>query len=251
MAVIAVAVSAAPARADVIGRNHPNALWRVVHGLCVTDQKLLGLPAPCRRVDLRQGWALVKDSEQRSHLLLVPLRRISGIESPALQERGSPNYWQYAWDQRGEFAALVGKPTPREDIGMAVNSLYGRTQNQLHIHIDCLRPGVVQTLGFQLPFIGPAWSPLRGTVLTGYRARLLLGAELGTRDPFKLLARASSAARSDMTAQTLVVAAVTLRDGRPGFVLMAHEAQLPDWDVAGGEGLLDHSCAVLGGQRRR
>ncbi|XLM23386.1 CDP-diacylglycerol diphosphatase, partial [Chromobacterium piscinae] len=30
-----------------------------------------------------------------------------------------------------------GEPLPRQAVSLAINSQYGRSQNQLHIHISC------------------------------------------------------------------------------------------------------------------
>ena len=225
----------------------PNALWHVVHDLCVTDAKVSGSPAPCSKVDLGQRYAVLKDIRGDTQLLLIPTDRVTGIEDPQLLAAGSPNYWQDAWDALPLFAQRTGKPTGREDVGLAINSFYGRTQNQLHIHIDCVRPGVQRILAANQARIGTRWSDF-DVPLTGhhYRVRRLEGADFGARDPFKLLADADPAARADMGKQTLVAIGETFADGRPGFILLVDHASLAPLDKAAGEELLDHSCAILG-----
>lgn len=238
-------LAALSACASPLGRNDPHALWRVVHGLCVRDERLLHLPTPCLAVNLKEGWAVVKDPRARSHLLLVPTRRISGLEDPILQQPGAPNYWELAWEQRPWLNRLVGRPVPRDDVGLAINSIYGRSQDQLHIHLDCVRPSVAEALDDQLASIGPAWAQLRGRVLAGFVGRRLDGEDFGDRDPFKLLARGSPDARRNMAAETLAAVPVTFAGGRPGFVLLARAAQLQANDAAAAEGLLDHTCAIV------
>ena len=176
-----------------------NALWHVVHDLCVTDMKISGLPAPCVAVDLKGGYAVLKDIRGQTELLLIPTRRITGIESPNLLEPGGPNYWQAAWQARDLFEKRVGRPVPREDVALAINSIYGRTQDQLHIHIDCVRPDVARALKADQSAIGLRWSALR-VKFSGhrYRVRRLRGADLGARDPFLLLADGDPRARADM-----------------------------------------------------
>jgi len=225
----------------------PNALWHVVHDLCVTDAKVSGSPAPCSKVDLGQRYAVLKDIRGDTQLLLIPTDRVTGIEDPQLLAAGSPNYWQDAWDALPIFVARTAKPTRREDVGLAINSLYGRTQNQLHIHIDCVRPTVQQALQANQARIGAHWSDFE-VPLTGhhYRVRRLEGADFGARNPFKLLADADPAARADMGKQTLVAIGETFADGRPGFILLVDHASLDPLDKAAGEQLLDHSCAILG-----
>jgi CDP-diacylglycerol pyrophosphatase len=225
--------------------RHPNALWRVVHDLCVTDRRLTGLPAPCLAVNLREGWAVVKDARERSHVLLVPTRRVSGIESPALLAPAARNYWAYAWDARRYFQRLVGRPVPRGDFALVINSRYGRTQDQLHIHIDCLLPPVAAALGRATAHVGAAWAPLEEP-LAGqiFEARRVDGVALD-RNPFKLLAKGDLSARADMGAYALAAVGEVFPDGEAGFILLAHRAELARGDRGVGEGLLDHKCRIV------
>jgi len=226
--------------------GHPNALWHIVHDLCVADMKARGGPAPCSMVSLSGGYAVLKDIQGATQYLLLPTAHITGIESPALLEPASPNYWQASWSARSLFEQKVGRPVPREDVGLAVNSLYGRTQNQLHIHIDCVRAEVRQTIADQGEALTDHWSYLRiGPSGAAYHARWIAGADLGARDPFKLLAHEDALARSDMGSETLALVGARRRDGAPGFVLLSHHADPARGDVAAGEELLDHRCAVL------
>ena len=223
---------------------HPNALWRVVHDLCVPDKKVSGLAAPCMAVDLAHGHAIVTDPGHRTQVLFVPTTRISGIESARLLAAASPNYWQAAWQARWAFERRLGRNLPREDIALAVNSRSGRTQEQLHIHIDCVRADVRRALQNHEGEIGAAWADLP-VDLAGhrYRVRRLKSADLGARDPFKLLADDPKAA-ADMGRQTLVMVGATFEDGSPGFVLLSDRADLARGDKAAGEDLLDHACGV-------
>lgn len=230
------------------GARHSNALWHVVHDLCVTDSRLTGLPAPCLAVSRRGGYAVLKDLVGRTQVLLIPTARVEGIESPKLLADRAPNYWQAAWKARRFFERQVGGPVGREDIGMAINSAYGRSQDQLHIHIDCVRSDVKVALAAHEDEIGESWSAFP-PVLAGarYMARRLEGPELGDRDPFKLLA-SDRAARADMGAWTLAVIGARLEGGRPGFILLAAQGGVAANPEGASEGLLDHSCALLNSQ---
>ncbi|MBV9510748.1 MAG: CDP-diacylglycerol diphosphatase [Caulobacteraceae bacterium] len=231
---------------DRTAAAHPNALWHIVHDLCIPDMKTRGGPAPCSVVNLSGGYAVLKDIQGATQYLLLPTAHITGIESPALLDPASPNYWQAAWSARSLFEQKIGRPAPREDVGLAVNSLYGRTQNQLHIHIDCVRADVRQTIADHGEAITDRWSYLRiGPSDAAYHVRWIAGADLGARDPFKLLAREDALARTDMGRETLVLIGARRRDGAPGFVLLSHRADLARGDQAAGEELLDHRCAVL------
>ena len=95
---LAAILGAAPA-----GASHPNALWRVVHDLCVTDMKMTGLPAPCLVVDRHRGFAILKDLKGRTQILLIPTKRVSGIESSKLmRSRMRPTIG----NRRGSRAAI-------------------------------------------------------------------------------------------------------------------------------------------------
>ena len=234
-----------PAEGTPLLDSHPNALWRVVHDLCAVDRRVLGLPEPCLAVHLREGWAVVKDTRQRTHILVVPTRRIPGIESRFLLEPGAPNYWRDAWKARSYFERLLGRPAPRGDYALVINSLYGRTQDQLHIHIDCIQPLVAEALREAAPDVGPAWAPLE-TPIAGQRfeARRINGEDL-ERNPFKLLATGIPDARTNMGQYTLAAVPMTFPGGEPGFILLARRADLAHGDPANGESILDNQCLLL------
>jgi len=222
----------------------PDALWRIVHTLCVTDMRVSGSPAPCARVDLAKRYAVLKDIRGDTQLLLIPTDRLSGIEAPQLLAADAPNYFADAWDARPLFEARAKTAVPREDIALAINSIYGRSQQQLHIHIDCVRPDVRDALAAHADAIGRRWRllefPLAGR---HYQAMRIEGEELGDRSPFKLLAE-QPGARADMGRETLAVIGVSA-DGRPGFVLLSDRADLTTMDQGAAEDLQDHSCKVL------
>ncbi|HSZ51493.1 MAG TPA: CDP-diacylglycerol diphosphatase [Caulobacteraceae bacterium] len=234
-----------PAEGTPVLDNNPGALWRVVHDVCVVDRRLLGLPAPCVAVHLREGWAVVKDTREPTHILVVPTRRVAGIESRSLLEPGAPNYWRDAWKARGYFERLLGRPAPRGTFAMVINSLYGRTQDQLHIHIECLQPEVAEALKEAAPDVGAAWAPL-DVSLAGqrYEARRIDGEDLD-QNPFKLLASGDPEARANMGIYSLAAIPETFAAGEPGFILLARRANLAHGDAANGEHILDFQCSLL------
>jgi CDP-diacylglycerol pyrophosphatase len=239
--------AAGPAQAD------PNALWNIVHGQCVPDQTEKSDPAPCAAVDLAEGVALLKDLHGATQYLLIATQRLGGIESPEILAAGAPNYWDDAWRLRHFVEDRAGKPIPRDEIGMAINSPYGRSQNQFHIHIDCVLPAVRDALRANEAKIGPTWSDLDADIVGHhYRAMRLDGDDLGERNPFKILADNDPAARADMARETLAVIGMVFGDGKPGFVLLSSRAPTGlsgtlgmGSGIASSEVLLDHDCAVL------
>jgi CDP-diacylglycerol pyrophosphatase len=128
---------------------------------------------------------------------------------------------------------------------MAINSRFGRTQDQLHIHIDCLAPQVARAIRDAAPHLGAAWRPIAEPLSDEiFEARRLDGDTL-ERNPFKLLAKGDPAARADMGEYAMGVVGEVFPDGRPGFVLLAHRADLQRGDRGVAEALMDHRCLVL------
>src|SRR5258708_14403718 len=120
----------------------PSALWKIIDGKCVPDMRDHNDPAPCTVVNLAIGFVILKDRYGATQFLTMPTVRTPGIEDPALLAPAAPNYWDPAWRARALTENLAGKPLPRESLSLAVNSAYGRSQDQLHIHIDCVRRDV-------------------------------------------------------------------------------------------------------------
>jgi CDP-diacylglycerol pyrophosphatase len=242
VAAVAVALCG---RAVTPHAESPNALWEIVHGRCVPDQRQHGDPNPCVKVDLADGYAILKDRNGASQFLLIPTQWITGIESHALLAPRARNYFATAWQARGLVEKALGHPTPRGTLSLAVNSELSRSQNQLHIHIDCIRADVRDALKDEAAKIGSRWAPL-DIWLFGhhYSAMRVAGTTLAGHNPFKLLAHGVPGAATDMGHYTLVVVGMTFADGKPGFVVLADRADPAHGDNAGGEELQDHACAL-------
>jgi CDP-diacylglycerol pyrophosphatase len=237
--VAGIAIAALPACAD------SNALKKIVIDQCVPHQQAGKGPAPCAEVDLKGGFAVLKDKRGNTQFLLIPTTVVTGIEDRHTLMPDAPNYFAAAWAARRFTEKQAGKPIPRDDIGLSVNSAYGRSQNQLHIHMDCIRPDVRQALKDNDAKIGTTWAPL-DVDLVGhrYRAMRLVGAEL-ERNPFKVLSEGDEEAGAGMGRETLTLVGAVFPDGKPGFYLLADRASITAMDSAASESLLDHGCAVL------
>ncbi len=221
----------------------PHALWRIVHERCVPDAQRDGDPSPCAVLDQRGGYAVLKDRVGAEQFLLIPTARLSGIESPELLREGVPNYFADAWSQAALVGGRLHRDLPREDLSLAINSAYGRSQDQFHIHIDCVSRPVRAALSAGLGAITTEWRAL-AVPLAGhrYRARRIVGAALGATDPFRLLAASLDDPARQMGRHTLVL--VGARLPAPGFILLDDQVDMPHLDRASGEELQDHSCAV-------
>lgn len=237
----ALALAAGPARAA-----NPDALWQIVSRQCVPGSIDKGDPAPCAMVDHERGFVLLKDIVGAAQYLLIPTRRLAGIESPELlsQQQDAPNYWRYAWEQHDRVGAALGRPLEPDQVGLEVNSAAARSQLQLHIHIDCMRADMPQRLRRHRrdPFY--QWMPL---MLAGHRNRVmrLSGDALQRHDPFKLAARDADVAGA-MAAQSLLLTGARFDHGEEGFYLIDMPVNFDKGERGSAEVLLDHDCAIAG-----
>jgi CDP-diacylglycerol pyrophosphatase len=119
-----------------------------------------------------------------------------------------------------------------------VNKAHSRGQDQFHIHIECLRQEVFDSLRAGAEQVTERWSALSVAGFT-YDALRISGPSLDGANPFELLANAKAEARSHIGDYTLVVTGMQFKTG-PGFILLAGTGPT-------GELLLDSSCAVAGG----
>lgn len=236
----AAALAAQPARADRL------ALWTIVHGQCAAHAEAGQGPAPCERIDLAhgddQGVALLKDRVGIAQFLAIPTRRVTGVEDPLALDPAAPNYFAFAWGARDALAARLGRALPREDVSIAINSAFARSQDQLHLHLDCVDPAVAATLAGDLESLDDNWrpmaEPLKGRV---YWARRVLSDDLSGVRPLALLADGVPDAKAHMADESLIVIGATFAGG-PGFALLADRAELTQGGHA--EDLQDHNCAV-------
>ena len=209
----------------------PDALWKIVNGRCVPNAAA-GNPAPC--VEVQPDYAVLKDVVGTTQFLLIPTARIAGIESPAVLGPAAPNFFAAAWDARHHVEERAGKALPRDAVALAINPPGARSQNQLHIHIDCLQPDVRLALQTLSPAGG--WTVLPNSLAGQKYAVLAVPGEHLSPNPFDLLAQGLPGASSQMDQYTLVVV------GRSdGFLLLAGRI---GEGRGHGEDLQDHSCAL-------
>jgi CDP-diacylglycerol pyrophosphatase len=218
-----------------------DALKQIVEEQCLVHWRETHSPAPCAEVDLEDparpdaGYAVLADRKGGAHFLLIPTETLSGIESPALAAPGALNYFAAAWKARERLASVLGRPVPRDAVGLAVNPPRARSQAQLHIHIECLRGDVFAALRKEEMHLGESWTPI-SFAGANYWARSILAEGLERDDPLRLLAARPPVPGTVLGDYTLVVAGAQLRRG-PGFILLAST-------TAAGELLLDSTCSA-------
>ena len=86
--------------------------------------------------------------------LALPRARVTGIEDPSRPD----GIWPFAWD------VARARIADEREIGLAINPKVARTQNQMHVHLLRLKPGVRARLDDALAQDPPSW-PDAGVVV--------------------------------------------------------------------------------------
>ncbi len=203
----------------------------------------------------KNGYAVIKDRAGAFQYLLIPTDPVTGIESPALLDPRAGKYWSGAWRARSRLDALAGPilppdmhgRIPREDVALAVNSPFARSQDQLHIHIDCVDGDVQKALRAVADTFEPGkWLSLSGALKSHwYQATRLSEAELGQTNLFRLVADLRPDDPGLMGATTIVVVGAPGDDAANLYDLV-DRVDPTNRDAANGEELMDHGCSVLG-----
>jgi CDP-diacylglycerol pyrophosphatase len=117
----------------------PNTLWSLAQ-CCVAD---MNSNPSCIEYDKENKFVVVKDNAAAKPVayLIIPSLKVTGIEDALVFTAPVVNFWQYGWQTAPDHLRK-----PAANTGLAINSIEGRSQNQLHIHISCVRPAVALTL---------------------------------------------------------------------------------------------------------
>lgn len=221
-----------------------DALRQIVQDQCLIHWTQKHDPAPCERVFLpdsrgeHSGFAVLADRKGGAHYLLIPTQTLAGIDGSELLDPDSPNYFAEAWHARDLITKFVGHPVPRTAVGLAINTARARSQDQFHVHIECLRQDVVESLRKVAEQVDTVWAPV-SVAGSSYQAQRIMGEGLDGANPFELLANLNPEVRHHMGDYTLLVAGMQFKSG-PGFVVLTGTGPT-------GELLLDASCSVAGG----
>jgi CDP-diacylglycerol pyrophosphatase len=244
LAVFAVFLLAGAGSAYGLSRD---ALWAVGRA-CVAGYQLTGLSFPCLAVNIAQGeaegYVVVQLPFGDRDTVLMPTRRMSGIEDPFLASDKAPNYIAMAWAERGRLAQITRRALEHRDIGLAINSRQTRSQDQLHIHIACVAAPLKSFLTKITEGLPPrAWTKLpRRIWAQQYWAYPLSADDLLHGNPLRLVTELQPTISSRR--DSITVAVVGLGPStRPSFVILAAATE-PERGrgQSSAEKLLDHAC---------
>ncbi|MDV6277508.1 CDP-diacylglycerol diphosphatase [Rhodococcus erythropolis] len=206
-----------------------NKLWQLVHDECVPHQQAgQNPPEPCAQVNIAggvdHGDAVLKSKDDAREFLLIPTAEITGIEAPAILAPGVTNYFASAWTARSFVENHRKETIPRDAMSLEINPATHRSQNQLHIHIDCVTEQVYKTLTDHKSEIGTSWAPFPKQLASHNFDAMAVGGDKLTVDPFKLLWDSIPASKDKhevMADSTLAVVGKTDSSGNPdGFILL-------------------------------
>lgn len=217
---------AARAEAPITAQHGRDGLLKAMQK-CVAAHHAGGpLPKPCEHVSSR-GYVVMK--ETRKEHLFVPTMVLKGVEDPAILKNNARPYWLYAWAQARRYFK-ADKPW---QIGLAINSKVGRSQDQLHIHMACMKRSVSNALHHAR--LSSSWSKLslgKHTYFVRHVPNLA-----GANDPFRLVYRKVRSKAGQMQYQTIVVTGA-----KTGYYVLndyLHQA-----NRGHGEELLDKGCGA-------
>src|SRR5215210_2791457 len=220
---------------------HREALWVVLQS-CIVAHKTAGIPFPCLAVNLGTdagpGYAVLRAPFSATRVLVIPVEKVEGIESPILQQADARTYWRAALDARHFVTDAVGGRIALGEVVLAVNSSVGRSQDQLHIHLDCVKPSVRFALQRRAAAFTARWTPITVALEGARYYGLKVGAsQVDGFNPFASLASLPGA-RKDLRATSLAVVSAPSNDLSGGFYVLAYRGRRSPV-----EKLLDPSCS--------
>ena len=206
---IVLAACATPERATTQGASNqagacklasaPNTLTSLAR--CCAES--LASNPSCREYNPDRGFVIIKDNapDKPDAYLIMPVATVSGIEDPQVFRSPVANFWQYGFEEAKPFLRVPDRVT-----ALAINSEYGRTQNQLHIHISCVRPDVIAVLERARRLGRDPTQPMQLRLRPenhSYRA-VVVRELLGNDSPFSIVAKMPGAAET-MGRQSIAV----------------------------------------------
>ena len=225
-------------------------LWQVVQ-TCVANHALTGAAFPCLEVNLSdgedRGYVILRPPVGKPDTILSPTQEILGVEDPSLRTLTAPNYFEDAWNSRAFLSDEDQTPLAHDDVALAVNSRFSRSQDQLHIHIGCISRQAKQTLRAIAPQLPEnKWAPIKERMQGfGFWGRRVAQETLADVNPFRLAAEGFPDETKSSAQSAIIVAGTQLADGRNEFVLLVSR---PDpfrlSRPFAAEDFLDASCSL-------
>lgn len=222
------------------GNAGATTLWKIINQRCVPNFKQTHHPAPCIKVNLKQSFAIYKADKGTMQYLLLPLQPIAGIESEQSSNRSATDYLALGWQERRIVAKTYGSSLSDDWLAVSINSVLGRSQNHLHLHLSCLRKDSrASLLQWSKTASANVWQPIR-LRNHDYLARIMSLSQMREEPLLARIAREIPLFRQHPGEYG--VAMTGLQDGR--MVLLVVKQAVLKMNFAHPEELQDHACSM-------
>lgn len=219
--------------------------------LCAANYAVTGASFPCLAVDTgrgsNRGDVILRAPNDKTQVLVVPIAKTEAVKG-AMHSWKEPNFFQDAWRARKYVIAAAHHRLADHDIGLALNARPMRSQDQLHIHVDCVAQVTTNQLRRHDDEVYPGqWSKLRFPLMGRYYWAMRLSSDLGRNDVVALAADLFELSPGAFESIGLAVIPRLVEKEPLGFYLLADQ-YIPHRDPNGGygEALLDHTCSADG-----
>ncbi len=222
-------------------------LWRNVQQRCLAGAT--ATHPDCAQVDRSRGLVLYKDAIGTSHYLVIPAHPVTGVEDGKAWDGGGASPWAFGWEARGIVGRSLGKSLPDDMLGLAINSRSSRSQDQLHIHLDCISAAARTFVNGASGPIGTDWTALRFAGKP-VRARFIpADAPVLSADPFALVGGRAEGAAASRTAvpppdRGIFVTYARNHRGQPGFVVVDQPVDAAAGSNGHASDFLDRRCRL-------
>jgi CDP-diacylglycerol pyrophosphatase len=203
--------------------------------LAVQCSKDIAAVSDCRSFTTndKQEYIILKDNapQKPEGFLLIPVQPVTGVDDEQIFSAPFADLWSSAWLWSEKYP---GKPAAI--TGLAVNSALARTQNQLHIHVSCVRMDVATTLRkkkISSDVSHPTLVKLAPNQAT-YSVVAVSSLD-GANSPFLIAQAIAKSTKTEMRQQGIAV--IQGKKNHGFYILDTAEAR------GGAEELLDQTCA--------
>ncbi|MGP1958190.1 MAG: CDP-diacylglycerol diphosphatase [Arsenophonus sp.] len=218
-------------------------LWKNINQKCISKFINSKLELPCIKINKQYRYVIYKDIKGILHHLFIPLDKISGIESPFLQRKNTENYFILAWKNRELFIKLLNKPFNEKFLSLAINSKYGRTQEQLHIHLACLKHQVFLKIKKNEDIITNNWKPLNEKINNHqYLAIKVSWLDINKTSPFIYLKKYVKKHNDDIAYYGL---AMIPSNQKNEFILLAIRSKFLHFNFGSAGEIQDYQCKLM------
>ncbi|WP_084624546.1 CDP-diacylglycerol diphosphatase [Xanthomonas cassavae] len=218
-------------------------LWRTISEQCVPGFLHGNNPAPCLVVNPERDYVVLRSPAGPLHLLFVPLTRTLGSNAPWLNASNNPDYFKFAWQARDLLSKESGKTIPDTAVALTFDAYGWGTQDQLHLHLACLRPevrNVLHTLGLALR--SDRWIEYR-MLGHGYWLRAVSAEEFAAGNVLQQISHEAPVGTGGLNHSGVALA--KLQDGRFVVAVLPRVLFGPDASSGAASEMQDFSCVTF------